>query len=290
LDARDQREQQIKVLRKRYNQIKRASKSGNIFHVWDAAGVIVPRIDHRPVLEEYGISQEDVDRIPIEKLAWRERLDKREGIITAICILVGLISGPYSAYQVLKGDGTEWFSIGIMLSFVFLSGIVGCLFGGTLWGLLSAILVGLLGGKPPKSEIEKKYERYTTDLQHYEYWEWKNKKAYWFSLTGDQFEHALAALYRNLSYQAEVTKAGGDKGIDIIVDDGRQPFIVQCKAHKNKIGPSAIRDFYGTMVHNGYSKGVFASLSGFTAGAVEFAEGKNMLLIDVDDIMLNKII
>lgn len=283
--------EQVKELKRKYNQIKRAGESGNIFNVWDITGVEIPKINKMPTLGQYGINQGDVDQIPIEKKAWQEKSDKRDRILAIIVIIIGVISGPYFSYQFFSiNDVHLEITIINILMFLLLSFFVGSFIGTIFNFSMAAVFAVVFKDKPPKSEAEKIYDQYLEDLRYYEYWQWKKEKDYWLSLTGEQFEHALAALYRDISFQAEVTRAGGDNGIDIIVNNEKESFIVQCKAHRSKIGPSAIRDFYGTMIHYGYEKGVFASLSGFTSGAIEFAQDKNIMLIDVNDIIINHII
>ncbi|NLL91712.1 MAG: hypothetical protein GX222_04745 [Ruminococcaceae bacterium] len=286
-----EREKQIQQVQRQIRFVKKVFSSGNLYYIWDALGVDVPKIQSRPILRNYGITQTDVDRIPYEQKANKEKLEKRKRIITLICITIGILIGLVSAYlyAIESAISSSGIGVGEVIGLCLIHGVIGAAGGGFLLAIVTT--THLWKKNPEKSENEKKYDQYRMDLNHYEYWQWKKQKVYWLSLNGEEFEHALAALYRNLGYQAEVTKSGGDKGIDIIVRGAGKPdFIVQCKAHKNKISPSPIRDFYGTMVHGNYSKGVFASLSGFTSGAKEFAVDKNIILIDVNNIIDGEIL
>lgn len=116
-------------------------------------------------------------------------------------------------------------------------------------------------------------------------WQNKLKKDYWMSLTGHQFEHELARLYRTQGYIAKVTKGSGDKGVDIFLEKGSDKILVQCKAHKKAVGPAVARELFGAMNSFGVQKGVIASLSGFTKGVYEFVKGKDIELISIDQIL-----
>lgn len=284
---RAEREDLTRQARSQIRQIRKATASGNLFHAWDMLGLDIPKPSKKPVLSDYGITQDDIDRIPEERKLQEKRNRIQNGIVAGVCIAIGIL---FSIYYVFEAHDLSRAATPVEIAVLFgFHGFIGASTGGVLVAFMTA--TPLWKKELSKSATEKRYDEYQSDLNHYLYWEWKKQKTYWLSLSGEEFEYALGALYRDAGYQAEVTKAGGDHGIDIIVRMvGEPPFIVQCKAHKNKIGPGPIRDFYGTMVHGNYSRGVFASLSGFTNGAMEFASDKNIMLIDVDDIIGKKIL
>jgi len=111
------------------------------------------------------------------------------------------------------------------------------------------------------------------------------KKEYWFSLTGHEFENQLALLYRRLGYEAAVTRGSGDEGVDIRLSKGNEKMIVQCKAHKRPMGPGAVRELYGTLLHEEADIAIIVSLGGFTAGASSWARGKPIKMEDVDYVL-----
>lgn len=76
-----------------------------------------------------------------------------------------------------------------------------------------------------------------------------------------------------------------DKGIDIKLTKDGKNMIVQCKAHKNPIGPSVVRELYGTLVSSKADEAILASISGFTAGVIEFVRDKPIKLISLNDIL-----
>ena len=131
----------------------------------------------------------------------------------------------------------------------------------------------------------KEYKKFKNDSKNYQIWEIKAQKEFWFSLTGIQFEHELANLFLRLGYKAKVTTASGDMGVDIWLNKGSEKIIVQCKAHKNRIGPSAVRELYGTMQHFNVKKAILASVSGFTKGAFDASLNKPIELMELSEIL-----
>ncbi len=107
------------------------------------------------------------------------------------------------------------------------------------------------------------------------------------TLSGVEFEQAIADLLRKMGLRAEVTKASGDGGIDVIaawdkpILGGR--YLIQCKRFKENtvIGAAVVREFYGAMIADRKaSKGIFITTSTFSAQAREFASGLPLELID----------
>ncbi len=145
-------------------------------------------------------------------------------------------------------------------------------------------------GTPTPLPYEDKYNRYKDDLRAYEYWQNLSRIEFWDSLDGHAFEQAVARLYRKLGYQADVSKAGGDGGIDIILTRKNESIAVQCKVHKKPVGPRVARDLYGTMIGNGFKHGMLISKTGFTKGVFEFVKDKNIALLDLNELIVFLII
>jgi Holliday junction resolvasome RuvABC ATP-dependent DNA helicase subunit len=106
------------------------------------------------------------------------------------------------------------------------------------------------------------------------------------NLSGVDFEKVIADLLDRIGFRAELTKASGDGGIDIIATLDRTIFggryLFQCKrfAHDNLVGAPTLRDFYGAVTADRAVKGVFITTSGFTVQAREFGERVGLELID----------
>jgi hypothetical protein len=107
------------------------------------------------------------------------------------------------------------------------------------------------------------------------------------NLTGIEFERLIVTLLKNLGFQAEMTKATGDGGIDIeaVLDrpivGGR--YLIQCKrlAANTLVGSPTVREFYGALVADRRAaKGILITTSDFSAQAREFAKNLPVELID----------
>lgn len=139
---------------------------------------------------------------------------------------------------------------------------------------------------------EEAFKIYMQKLAKYE-WELseysrsiKAKEAdYWFSLKGWDFENEFAKILTRHGFKTQVTTGSGDGGIDIFAMKDEIKFAIQCKAHRNTIGPSVIRDLYGSMNHNNIERGILVNLGGFTKGVIEFAKDKSIILFDIDDVI-----
>lgn len=109
-------------------------------------------------------------------------------------------------------------------------------------------------------------------------------------MTWQEFELLISEFFRQQGYSVKETGAGGpDGGVDLRLSLNGQKFIVQCKHWKAfKVGVKIIREQFGIM-NAEVADGAFIVTSGlFTEEAIEFADDKNIILID--GIKLKKII
>ena len=140
-----------------------------------------------------------------------------------------------------------------------------------------------------ETDIDKKLREYEYDNYCYKWWTelypQKRVSAYWFSLNGYEFEKSLAEVFSANGYYVNITQKSNDGGVDIILNKDSNIVYVQCKAFKGKAGVAIVRELYGVMQSNKISFGIVACLGGFTKGASDFAFGKNIRLIDVNDII-----
>jgi len=107
------------------------------------------------------------------------------------------------------------------------------------------------------------------------------------TLSGMDFERLITSLLQKMGFRAEMTKASGDGGIDIVANldkplvGGR--YLIQCKRLDTaaQIGAPTVREFYGAMVADRKAvKGIFVTTSSFTTQAREFAHSLPLELID----------
>ena len=108
-------------------------------------------------------------------------------------------------------------------------------------------------------------------------------RTWWRSLEPSRFETEVASNLKSRGYIVQVTGRTGDGGVDIRVTapDGRR-IVIQRKAYQEPVGPGAVRELYGTLVHDGAHEGWLVAHTGFSRAAHHFADGKPIRLLDVD--------
>ncbi len=133
-------------------------------------------------------------------------------------------------------------------------------------------------------ELEEERLR-KTELRKRQAEEARRQINWWKSLDGKQFETELNVLLKQLGYNSTLTPYSGDGGVDIVIADGNNKIIVQCKAHRNYISPGVVRELYGTMIHEKASEGWIVTTSGFYSGARVFAHNKPIKLLTISDLL-----
>ena len=97
-----------------------------------------------------------------------------------------------------------------------------------------------------------------------------------------EFELLVGESFRLQGYK--VMEQGGarpDGGVDLALRKGNETFLVQCTQWKAfKVSVDIVRDLYGVMAARGAAGGFVVTSGRFTADATEFANGRNVKLID----------
>ncbi|MCB0044600.1 MAG: restriction endonuclease [Caldilineaceae bacterium] len=102
------------------------------------------------------------------------------------------------------------------------------------------------------------------------------------TLTPSEFEAYVAQrIFARQGYAVVNTADTKDGGIDIRLTDslGYQA-IVQCKRYAGTVGVGAVRDLYGTMLHDNADYGYLAASGAISADARAWAQGKPIGLLD----------
>lgn len=101
-------------------------------------------------------------------------------------------------------------------------------------------------------------------------------------MSWSDFERLVSEYYRRKGFQ--VTREGGngpDGGIDLVLRQGNETYLVQCKQWKAyKVGVQPVREFYGVMSSRGVAGGYFVTSGEYTDDAKAFTKGLNITLID----------
>lgn len=270
------------VKRKLNSQIRQLRESPE--DSYDIFGVTVPHVTHRPTMAEYGLyegieeelKQEDEIYIADEKTYRKILAFVFTIIIVALFWFImsqaNQTSNPenYSTDGRLTNNAVAWG--GAIVSIGGLFGII------LIWSWAFDV-------KPKQTSRHSQLESYRTQLGYYEYWQRRRQKDYWNGMSGHQFENAVANLFRNVGFIATVSKSGGDGGVDIVLEKGARRIAVQCKRYKNSVGPHVIRDLWGTMNHLNFNEGCIVTTTGFTKGVTDFAQSRDIFLIDLNDIL-----
>lgn len=102
------------------------------------------------------------------------------------------------------------------------------------------------------------------------------------AMSWQEFEQIVGQHFRSQGYR--VTEHGGpgpDGGIDLALEKGGERFLVQCKQWRAvKVGVTIVRELYGVMASQGATGGFVISAGTFTADALAFSRGRNIALID----------
>lgn len=97
-----------------------------------------------------------------------------------------------------------------------------------------------------------------------------------------EFEMLVGEAFRMKGYA--VTETGGssaDGGIDLEIRKGSEVFLVQCKQWRAfKVSVNIVRELFGVMAAQGATGGFVVTSGVFTADAQDFANGRNIDLID----------
>lgn len=101
-------------------------------------------------------------------------------------------------------------------------------------------------------------------------------------MTWREFEMLVGEAFRLQGYRVtETGGAGPDGGIDLVLSQGSEKFLVQCKQWKAfKVSVTVVRELYGVMAAKGAAGGFVVTSGRFTEDATEFAAGRNITLID----------
>ena len=127
-----------------------------------------------------------------------------------------------------------------------------------------------------REEEERKLKQQRSYWQKY----WAEKQQ-----NGFEFENAVGELYKKLGYKVTVTQGTGDGGVDLILRKSGVITIVQCKAHTHQVGPAPVRALWGVREDFNATEAIFIAYSGVTSGAIDFAKGKKLQLLNVENLI-----
>lgn len=222
-----------------------------------------------PKYEDYGLTSKRFDKL-------ENPIDLTEGYIFLIITLLFMGLGSFIYYR------TNSILAAISLGFWFALGIY------TLAIPIFVLPIEAIWKRTQKDYYN--YRNYKKSLEHYRnslvIWI-KTQIDWWRSLSGQRFEIELGSLLTKQGWTALRTGKAGDEGVDLVLAKEQKTIIVQCKAHNKIIGPGAVRDLYGTFLHQKYQaqEAWLVSTHGFSKRAKLFALGKPIKLISIEKLI-----
>jgi ssDNA-binding Zn-finger/Zn-ribbon topoisomerase 1 len=103
----------------------------------------------------------------------------------------------------------------------------------------------------------------------------------------ENFELLAGEIFRRQGFEVEINAAlGPDGGKDLTIRRGGEVRLVQCKrfSAKNKVNVKDVREFYGLLVAEQATGGIFMTTGLYSRDAQEFAEGKPIELLGRSEI------
>jgi len=152
-------------------------------------------------------------------------------------------------------------------------------------GIVESILHRIQASRSSKRTLDDKLSKVSAIELNTETFIEKWDKQFLRSMEWKKFEDVSMEYLRIKNCNANVTCIGADGGIDIKIADstGNILAIGQCKSWSKPIGVNSIRELYGVMAADKVKHGIFLTTSVYSNEALEFAKGRNLLLIDGDE-------
>jgi len=106
------------------------------------------------------------------------------------------------------------------------------------------------------------------------------------SISWQQFEQLVGETFRRQGFTVQENDTGGpDGGIDLVLHREGERYLVQCKQWRAmKVGVSIVRELYGVMAAEGAVGGYVITSGRFTEEAKAFATGRNVRLVDGNEL------
>lgn len=112
----------------------------------------------------------------------------------------------------------------------------------------------------------------------------RSKTAYWRSLHWRDLEYRVAALFRAKGYNAQVTPASGDKGVDVVAQSGHEKIVIQCKQYSKPAQRNIVSELLGVMTAERATQAILICTGGFTKGTEVYARENGVILWDSEDL------
>ena len=116
----------------------------------------------------------------------------------------------------------------------------------------------------------------------------RQQAEYWRSLSGAAFERELGKLFSLMGYTVIHTPGTADGGVDLILRNGGNVTVVQCKAHNKKISISVARELVASMMDFQADDAIIACLEGVTKPVTDYIRTKRITVMTLNDIIAHQ--
>lgn len=104
------------------------------------------------------------------------------------------------------------------------------------------------------------------------------------SLDPIQFEHFCADILRNSGWDARVTQASGDQGVDVIATRDNVKAVLQCKKYSQPVGNAAVQEIIAGKQFEQADIAAVVSNNSYTQSAKQLANAAGVHLLHYDEL------
>ncbi|WP_210211205.1 restriction endonuclease [Brucella anthropi] len=148
---------------------------------------------------------------------------------------------------------------------------------------VSAASLSSLAAIPPVIEMSKEDRRFVDGRATIDALDNATNLA---AMDWGDFEHLVRELFEkefaSRGGEVKVTQSSSDGGVDAVAFDPDPitggKIVIQAKRYTRTVGVSAVRDLFGTMQHEGASRGVLITTADYGPDAYKFSSGKPITL------------
>ncbi|PWB90530.1 hypothetical protein C5688_09765 [Methylocystis sp. MitZ-2018] len=103
-------------------------------------------------------------------------------------------------------------------------------------------------------------------------------------MTPIEYEHYCAEELKRSGWDARVTTASRDQGVDVIAQKSGVRLAVQCKLYRSPVGNKAVQEVVAARAHEAAAYGIVVSNNSYTPAAQELARTNNVILLHHRDL------
>lgn len=175
-------------------------------------------------------------------------------------------SRPSDGWLVVLLSGAPWW---VTVAIAIVAVAVGASAHALMLGIVVAVVTGLAGLVAAEETLRARRvaraSRSVDDLRR---------------MSWEEFELVVAEAFRRGGYGADLTRRGGDGGVDIVLTKGNSRTFVQCKQNASRLGPGPVRELAGVMASEGVVAGIVVACGGVGDEGQAFARRNGIRIME----------